>query len=415
MNFELYIAKRIHFSRQGKKNVSRPAVKVAVLGIALGLAVMIIAVSIVIGFKQEIRNKVIAFGSHIQVSNYDSNQTYETKPIKVTPNLFKDLYKIDQVRHVQPFCTKPGIIKTTDDVQGIVLKGVDKNFDWSFYRPNIVAGDSLTIDGEWPCRYALISQYLSKLLKLKVGDPFFTYFVEGEDIRARKFTVGGIYCTNFEEYDKQFIIVDMMQIQQLNGWEPDQCSGLEILVKDYAQLDKTCDRVYYKTANRIQQDGTAYLPRTIEDLNPQVFSWLRMLDMNVWIILLLMIVVAGFNMISGLLILILERTNMIGILKAMGASNWKVRKIFLYHSFFLVGKGMLWGNAIGISLILLQHFTHLMPLDASVYYVSYVPTTINIVYLLLLNFGTFVCSVLMLLFPSYVISKISPAKSIKFD
>jgi len=415
MNLELFIAKRIHFSKKGHKTVSRPAVRVAMLGIALGLAVMIITVSVVLGFKKEIRNKVIAFGSHIQVMNFDRNETFETKPINASDSLIKSLSKIDGISHIQRFATKPGIIKTDADVQGIVLKGVDKDFDWKFYKNNMVEGDSIALNDSVASKQVIISAYLAHLLNLKVKSSFFTYFIEGDYIRARKFTVAGIYCTNFVEYDKLFILTDIKQIQQLNDWDKKQVSGLEILISDYDRLNEIGDKVYFRTANHVNKDGSTYFSRTIEDLNPQIFSWLKMLDMNVVIILVLMLTVAGFNMISGLLILILERTNMIGILKAMGAKNWSIRKVFLYHSFFLIGKGMLWGNILGIGLILIQYFTHIIPLDAETYYVTFVPVYINILYILILNVGTFICSVLMLLLPSYLISKILPAKSIKYE
>lgn len=416
MNLELFIAKRIHFNKQGGKTVSRPAVRVAILGIALGLAVMLITVAIVIGFKKEIRNKVIAFGSHIQITNYDNNNTYEMKPIWASDSLIQSLSNVTGVAHVQRFATKPGIVKTDEDVQGVILKGIDKSFDWKFYRQNLIEGDTISLtDSVLPSKQIIISQYLANLLKLKVGQSLFTYFVENENIRARKFTIVGIYCTNFVEYDRQFILTDIRQIQQLNAWEPQQVSGLEILIKNYNELDKIGDKIYFRTANHINKDGSAMKSQTIEELNPQIFSWLDMLDMNVWIILILMLVVAGFNMISGLLILILERTNMIGILKAMGAKNWSIRKIFLYHSFFLIGKGMLWGNIIGVSLILIQHFTHIIPLEAETYYIDYVPVYVSFIHILILNIGTFICSALMLILPSYLISKILPAKSIKFE
>jgi lipoprotein-releasing system permease protein len=415
LNLELFIAKRIHFNKQGAKTVSRPAVRVAMLGIALGLAVMIISVSIVVGFKQEIRNKVIAFGSHIQITNFDSNETYETKPVTVSDSLITSLAQTEGVRHIQRFATKPGIIKTDDEVQGVVLKGIDKNFDWEFYKPNLTAGDTLTLSDSVVSKQVLISEYLANLLQLKTGDSFLTYFMEDETVRARKFTIAGLYCTNFTDYDKLFILTDIKQIQQLNAWEDDQVSGLEVLVKDYNKLSTVADNLYFKVVNTIGKNHSAMLPRTIEELNPQIFSWLSMLDRNVLVILILMLLVAGFNMISGLLILILERTNMIGILKSMGAQNWSIRKIFLYHSFFLIGKGMLWGNIIGLFLILLQYFTHIIPLDAATYYVSYVPVSINWWHILLLNIGTFICSVLMLILPSIIISKILPAKSIRFE
>ncbi|MBO6006144.1 MAG: ABC transporter permease, partial [Paludibacteraceae bacterium] len=351
MNLELFIARKVH-NGSGKNNMSRPAVIIATTGIALGIAVMLLSVAIVIGFKHQIRDKVIAFGSHIQVSNYDNNQTYETKAITVSDSLLQELRNTPNVRHTQRYATKPGIIKTENDVQGIILKGIDPNFDWEFYRPNIIEGDTITPSKETAeddflpppaSKEALISQYLSRLLNLKVGDTFFIYFVQEDGIRARKLTVKGIYCTNVEEYDKQFILADIKQIQQINNWNEQQASGIEILVDDYSKLDETTDKIYFKTANKISENGETLLPRNIEELNPQIFSWLSMLDINVVIILTLMLTVASFNMISGLLIIILEKTNMIGILKALGAKNWNIRKIFLYQSAFLIGKGLLWG------------------------------------------------------------------------
>ncbi len=415
MNLELFIAKRIHFNKKGQKSKSRPAVRVAVLGIALGLAVMIITVSIVIGFKNEIRNKVIAFGSHIQISNFDSNDTFETNPINSSDSLILSLSNIDGVKHVQRFATKPGIIKTNNDVQGVVLKGIDKSFDWDFYKKNVIEGDSIALNDSLASKEVILSLYLSRLLDLGVDSTFITYFIENEYIRARKFKVVGIYCTNFVEYDKMFILTDIKQIQQLNNWSDKQSSGLELLIHDYERLEEIGDKVYFRTANRVNPDGSTYFSRTIEDLNPQIFSWLRMLDTNVIIILILMLVVAGFNMISGLLILILERTNMIGVLKAMGAKNWSIRKVFLYHSFFLITKGILWGNILGLGIVLFQYFTHIVPLNPETYYVTYVPISINIVHVLLLNVGTVISSILMLVLPSILISRILPAKAIKFD
>lgn len=415
MNLELFIAKRIHFSKKNGKAVSRPAVRVAILGIALGLAMMIITLAIVIGFKQEIRDKVIAFGSHIQITNFDSNETFETKPIHVSADLIDRISSVDGVRHVQQFATKPGIIKTADEVQGIILKGVDQDFDWDFYRKNMIAGDSINVHEDMPSRHVIISEYMSQLLKLKVDSSFFTYFVQEEAVRARKFIVAGIYCTNFVEYDKLFMLTDIRQIRQLNAWEENQASGLEILIDDYKHLEKTTEEVYFKTANRLTPDGSSLLTRNIEDINPHIFSWLDMLDMNVEIILILMLIVAGFNMISGLLILILERTNMIGILKAMGAKNWSIQKIFLYQSFILIGKGMFWGNLLGLGIITIQYFTHLFPLDPATYYISYVPIHINLFHILAINIATFLCSALMLLLPSFIIAKILPSQSIRFE
>ena len=413
MSLEFFIAKRIHF-QQGRKNVSRPAVRIATIGIALGLAVMIIAIAVVIGFKEQIRNKTIGFGGHIQITNFDNNNTYEMNPIKVDNALIKKISSLDGVNHVQRFATKPGIIKTDKEFQGIVIKGIDKGFDWNFFKSNLIEGKIIDVSGDTPSNQVIISKYLTNLLGLKLGDSFYTYFIQ-DRVRARKFKIVGIYSTNFIEYDKLILIADMRQVQALNDWTPDSFSGLEVLINDFNRIDEVGDAVYSITANRFNKEGSAYSTQTIKQLNPQIFSWLDLLDMNVWVILILMLAVAGFNMISGLLILILERTNMIGILKSIGATDWSIRKIFLYHSFFLIGKGMLWGNIIGLSLCAIQYFTGVVPLDPSAYYVATVPITFNWLYIILLNVGTLIASLLMMIGPSYLITKITPAKIIRYE
>jgi lipoprotein-releasing system permease protein len=413
LNLEYFIAKRIHF-QQGSQHVSRPAVRIATIGIALGLAVMLISVAVVIGFKQEIRNKTIGFGGHIQITNFDNNNTYEMNPIKADNALIKKISSIEGVKHVQRFATKPGIIKTDTEFQGIVIKGVDAGFDWKFFKSNLVEGQLLDLSGATPKNQVVISRYLANLLGLKLGDSFFTYFIQ-ERVRARKFKIVGIYSTNFIEYDKLFLLADMRQVQTLNDWKPDSFSGLEVLINDFDQIDKVGNAVYDATANKFSKEGNTYSTQTIKQLNPQIFSWLNLLDMNVWVILILMLSVAGFNMISGLLILILERTSMIGVLKSMGATNWSIRKIFLYHSFFLIGKGMLWGNIIGLSLCAIQYFTGIIPLDPEAYYVSTIPIAFNWFYFILLNIGTLIASLLMMIGPSYLITKIDPAKIIRYE
>ncbi|MEI6754055.1 MAG: FtsX-like permease family protein [Paludibacter sp.] len=413
MNLELFIAKRIHF-QQGKKNTSRPAVRIATIGIALGLAVMIISVAVVIGFKREIRNKTIGFGGHIQITNFDNNNTYEMNPIKVDKALMTKITSIDGVKHVQRFATKPGIIKTNTEFQGIVLKGIDAGFDWDFFKSNLVEGRIINFPQNLTVNEVVISKYLANILQLKLGDSFFTYFIQNQ-VRARKFKIVGIYSTNFVEYDKLIILTDMRHVQALNGWDAESFSGLEILINDFNRIDEVGDAVYSATANKFNKDGKTYSTQTIKQINPQIFSWLDLLDTNVWVILFLMLSVAGFNMISGLLILILERTNMIGILKSMGARNWSIRKIFLYHSFFLIGKGMFWGNVIGISLCTIQYFTGIIPLDPTAYYVATVPIYFNWFYIILLNAGTLFASLLFMVGPSYLITKISPANIIRYE
>jgi lipoprotein-releasing system permease protein len=412
MNLEYFIAKRIHF-RQDRKNVSRPAVRIAILGIAIGLAVMLIAVSVVLGFKQEIRNKTIGFGGHIQITNFDSNNSYEMIPVVLKDSLKKELSAIPGVKHIQPFCTKPGIIKTKELFQGIVLKGAGPDFDWNFFQNNLLEGSILNYNDSLK-NEVIISKSMADLFQLKNGDSFFTYFIQ-DNVRARKFTIKGIYSTNFVEYDNLFILTDIRHIQQLNDWQNNQYSGYEIIIHNFDDLEAINDQVYFKTANIIQPDGSAYYVQTIKDINPQIFEWLNLLDMNVWVILVLMLAVAGFNMISGLLILILERTNMIGILKSLGATNWSVRKIFLYHSAFLIGKGMLWGNIGGLTICAIQYYTQIIPLDAVSYYTDHVPVLFNWGMIILLNAGTLLASILMMIGPSYLITRILPAKIIRYE
>ncbi len=413
MSFEYYIAKRIHF-QQGRKNISRPAVRIATIAIALGLAVMIIALSVVLGFKQQIRNKTIGFGGHIQVSNYDSNNTFEMNPITVDSSILRKLSSIEGVKHIESFATKPGIIKNETDFQGIVLKGIGSDFEWDFFKSNLVEGDILHISKDSLQNNVIISKSLAQLLGLKLGDSFFTYFIQNQ-VRARKFKITGIYSTNFIEYDKLFIISDIRHVQQLNGWSESQYSGLELFINDFDELDVVSDAVYDLVTVQKLDDKPIYYSQSIKQINPQIFGWLDLLDLNVWVILFLMLAVAGFNMISGLLILILERTSMIGILKSLGATNWSIRKIFLYHSIFLIGKGMLWGNVIGLSFCALQYFTGIVPLDAEAYYVSTVPIIFNWTYIIILNIGTALASILMMIGPSYLITKILPAKIIRYE
>ncbi|MDD2799286.1 MAG: ABC transporter permease [Bacteroidales bacterium] len=414
MNLELFIARKIHFGTTGEKRVSPPAVRIAMIGIALGLAVMILSVSIVIGFKKEVRNKVIGFGSHIQVTHFDSNNSYEMQPIKVNDTLMTEIKSTKGVSHAQRFATKPGIIKLDNNFQGIVLKGISKEYNWQFFRKNLVDGALINTTEDSPTNDVMISKMIADKLNLKVGDRFLTYFVQ-DNLRVRKFTIKGIYQTNFTEYDKVFVLADLRHIQKLNGWTDQQTGGVEVEVADFNQLDDVATNMYDKLVNRQYKFKENYYVRSIKELNPQIFGWLDLLDMNVWIILILMISVAGFTMISGLLIIILERTNMIGILKAMGANNFSIRKVFLYVSFFLIGRGMIWGNLIGISLALLQKYFHFISLNPDVYYLTAVPIDINPLYLLILNVGALLVSMLMLIGPSYLITKISPAKSIKFE
>lgn len=414
MNFELFIAKRIHFSKSGDRKVTPPIVRISMIGIALGLAVMILSIAIVIGFKKEIRNKVIGFGSHIQITNFGNNNSYESTPIAVSDSLMDQLRAHSGIKHVESFATKPGILKTDSDFQGIVLKGVDQDYDWSFFKSHLIAGDTLTLNPDKTSTDVVISKTLADLLGLKLDDSFLTYFVQ-DDVRARKFRITGIYETGFVDYDKLFVISDIRQVRRLNGWDNDMVSGLELQLTDYDQLEPITEEIYFDLAEKTDRLGNTYYTRSIRELNPMIFDWLDVQDINVIVILVLILAVAGFTMISGLLIIILERTNMIGVLKALGENNRSLRKIFLYVSFFLITKGMLWGNLIGVSVCLIQSYFHVIKLDSSIYYLDAVPVDINLWSLLLLNAGTLLISMLMMLIPSVLITKIDPVKSIRFE
>ena len=415
MNTELFIAKRLYKGeKKNEKRVSSPAVSIAVTGIALGLTVMILSVCIVIGFKKEIRGKVIGFGSHIQITSFEDNSSYELNPIAVSDTLLDKLNSNTQIKQVQPYIIKPGIIKTEDSFQGVVLKGVNNDYDWDFFKKNMIEGNIIHPNDTSNVNQAIISQDIANKLHLKLGDKFTTYFVQ-EPVRARRFEITGIYQTNFEDYDKLYILTEMNLLSKLNQWDDDFASGLEVLVKDYDKLDLTTQNLFFDMATHRDRLGNTLYTRSIKDINPIIFDWLELLDMNVWIIIILMLIVSGFTMISGLLIIILERTNMIGILKAVGTRDYNIRKIFLYLSSFLILKGLFWGNIIALILCLAQKYLHIIKLNPEVYYTAYVPVDINIWIILIINAGTLLVSLLMMIGPSYLIAKISPAKSIRFE
>jgi lipoprotein-releasing system permease protein len=414
MNIELHIAKRLVSGDERKKSISGPIIKIAIAGIAIGLAVMILAVSIVTGFKQEIRNKVIGFGSHIQIMNFDSNISYETIPINKDQDFIPEIERLDDVRHIQPFATKAGIISTREDIQGVVLKGIDENFDWSFFEQNMVQGRKFNISDTVISNEAVISRTIASLLRLNVGDDFNMFFVQ-DPPRARRFTISGIYDTGLEELDRLFIMGDLRHIQRLNDWDEHQVSGFEILLRNYDNLERVTEQVDDIAGNFFTRDLSRLRVVSISSKYPQFFDWLELLDMNVLVILSLMVIVAGFNMVSGLLILILERTGMIGILKAIGLENARLRKIFLYQSAFLIAKGLFWGNIIGIGLALVQQYTGFIKLDQASYFISVVPVNLRISHLFMLNAGTMIITIAMLIIPSYIIGRISPEKTIRFD
>ena len=378
---------------------------------------MILSVAIVTGFKNEVRNKVIGFGSHIQIVNFDSNSSYETVPVSKEQRWLADLKQMDGIKGVQTFATKPGIIKTDEEIHGIVLKGVGTDFDWKFFKDNLVEGSLFSVTDSVKTDDILISRQVAMLLKLKVGDPLYTYFLneESKTQRMRKFKICGIFSTSLQEFDQLFVLADLAQVHKLNDWTSDQISGFEVTINDFDNLEPLVHKIRSLTISYSQDNETVLRPVSIASKYPQIFDWLNLLDMNVWIILGLIIMVAGFNMVSGLLILILERTSMIGILKAVGFENISIRKIFLYLSSILIVRGMFWGNIAGIVFCLVQAKFGTFQLDPTSYYLDTVPINLKISHLVMLNVGTMAVTLLMLIVPSWYISRIEPDKAIRFD
>lgn len=414
MNLPYFIAGRLIKGRREGTSFSRPINVIAIVAIAMGLAVMIIAVSVLTGFKQQIRDKIVGFGSNIQILNFDSNYSLETTPISSNQEFIPKIKNMPGIKHVQVFATKAGIIKTSNAIQGVVLKGVGSDFDWEFFKSNMVEGTVFTVTDTGRTNQVIISKKISEMLGLKTGDSFAMYFVQ-DPPRSRKFTISGIYETSLEEFDKMYVFCDISHIRRLNGWEDDQVSGFEIFINDFDRLDDMFQAVRDAVGYRLVENETQFKVTSIRMRYPQIFDWLNFQDMNVLIIITLMLLVAGFNMISGLLILILEKTNMIGILKALGTENSTIRKIFLYQAVYLIGKGLLWGNVIGLGLALLQLKTGLITLDPTSYYIKTVPVNLDPSHILLLNAGTIAAIILMLIVPSQLVSRIAPVKAIKYD
>ena len=415
MNFPLFIARKIYGDNEDKRKVSKPAIRIATIGVAIGLAVMIVSVAVVLGFKHTIRDKVVGFGSHIQVANFLTQQTTLEYPIAIDDSMMNVLKGIDGVQHVQRYAMKQGILKTDSDFLGVVFKGVAQEFDSTFIHENMVEGTIPQFSDSANSNNILISKIMADKLRLKTGQRLYAYFIDDNGVRMRKFNISGIYETNLSQYDETICFADLYTTVKLNGWKNDQVTGAEIVVNDFQRVDDT-ENILIERVNRTTDHyNETYSSKTIRDINPQIFSWLDLLDLNVWIILALMVAVAGVTMISGLLIIILERTTMIGVLKALGARNKTIRHTFLWFAVFIIGKGLLLGNLIGIGLIALQHYTGLVKLDPATYYVSTVPVEFNLPLIVILNIATLLICVFVLIGPSYLISHIHPAKSMRYE
>jgi lipoprotein-releasing system permease protein len=414
MNLPYFIAQRLIKGRRQETSFSRPINVIAIVGISTGLAVMILAVAILTGFKQQIRDKIVGFGSHIQVLNFDSNLSFETVPVSIKQEFIPKIKGLQGVKHLQVFATKAGIIKTNDAIQGVVLKGIGSDFDWSYFKSNMVEGNVFTVNDSIRTNQVIISRKIADMLKLKTNDSISMHFIQ-DPPRMRRFTISGIYETSLEEFDKIFVFCDIGHIKRLNGWEDDQVSGFEVFIKDFDHLDEMTREVRDAIGYKIDESDIKVKVTNIRIKYPQIFDWLNFQDLNVIIIIVLMLVVAGFNMISGLLILILEKTNMIGVLKALGSEDKMIRRIFLYQAAYLIVKGLLWGNLIGIGIAFLQLKTGLLTLDPSSYYIKTVPVNLDMIHVLLLNAGTMAAIIIMLLIPSQLVSRITPVKAIRYD
>jgi lipoprotein-releasing system permease protein len=406
MNVEYFIAKRLFTAKEENKSYTKPILRIAILAIALSVAVMLLSVMVVTGFKNNISDKIIGFGSHITISSFSDNQSYETEPIQISESLYTSILEDPEVKHISTFATKAGIIKTNDEILGVVLKGVASDYDWTFFNNNLVAGECFNVSDSIKTNQVLISENSANTLDLGVGDDLIMYFVQNPP-RVRKFEISGIYNTALTDFDKLFVMGDIKHIQSLNSWKNKQVGGVEIVVNNFNDLELVTEAVYEKIPYNLNA-------QSIKEKTPQIFDWLDLQNINVRVILILMLIVGGINMITALLILILERTKMIGILKALGANNWSVRRVFLYSAGHLILKGLFWGNCIAIGFAFLQKKFSIISLDSNIYYMNTVPIDFDFTAILLLNVGTIIVCYLILIIPSIIITKITPVKAIRF-
>ncbi|KRD11830.1 transmembrane permease [Flavobacterium sp. Root901] len=411
MNLEYFIAKRLITAKNNKSSISAPIIKIAISAIAIGIIMMMVSVATGIGLQQKIREKVSAFNGQIIISNYDNNNSDITLiPISKKQDFYPNFKSVPEVSHIQAVASKAGIIRTENAFEGIVFKGVGADYNWNNIKEYLVEGklpdfsNALNED-------VIISRFLADRLNLKLGDSFNTFFIKDEQGKlpnSRRFKIAGIFSSGFQDFDATYIIGDIRHIQRINKWSPDQVGAFEVFVKDFTTIKETGNQVYEKISSNLDT-------KTITEKYSYIFDWLQLFDFNIVVILGIMILVATINMVVALLVLILERTQMIGILKAVGANNWTVRKVFLYNAFYLIVRGLFWGNLIGISLLLIQQQFGIIHLNPENYYVNQAPVYLNWVYILLLNLLTITVCFLVLLIPSYIITKISPVKAIRFD
>lgn len=410
LNLELFIARRL-LKGNGTKAVSVPIVRIALVGIALGVCVMLISIFVITGFKKEITDKLSGFSEHLNVAAYENNNSFAGNNILAADSLMRDIAALDEVKQAYVYVTKPVILKSEDEIHGVVLKGVDSLYDAVFFKKYLKEGSVPDYHTPAASNDILISTSVASLLNVRVGDRISAYFVQ-EPPRMRVWNIKGVYDTGFKEFDDIFVLCDIRHLQRLNGWGAHQVSGIAIELNDIELTDATAEKV--DEILPLEDDNNFYKLTTLRETAPQVFDWLNMLNANVVIILVLLVVVAGFNMVSGLLILILDKTSLIGILKALGLKDVSLRRLFLYIAVGLIGRGMLVGNMLAFALGWLQYQFQIVSLDPETYYMSTVPIHFNVGYWLLLNVGVLLVSTLMLLVPTMLISRIKPIKAIRF-
>lgn len=413
--FEFDLAKRLYKTKKGEKKISKPAVIIAVLGIAIGLIVMILTLAIIIGFKSNIREKITGFTSDVIVTNYNAVSSFESHPIATTTALMNQLGEEEGVDHVQRYATRMGMIKTDNAFEGIVLKGVGQEYDTRFFSESLVTGRLPHFSDSISSNEVILSKSLADMMHLKLGDKPFIYFTGNKSIKARRLTIVGIYQTNYYEYDKLYLITDLHLLNRLNKWEKDQASGLELRLKKGENLERVTYYLSDKYSGKVDRYEEPYIVLNVEQLNGPLFGWLDLLDMNIWVILILMMLISGFTIISGLLIIILERTQMIGLLKGLGATNTFIRRIFIYLASFLIVKGLIIGNIVGLSLCFIQYKFGVIKLDPMIYYIDRVPISVSLWWVLLLNIVVMIIAILMLIGPSFIISKINPSTSMRYE
>lgn len=411
MNLEYFIAKRLITTRDHKSSISAPIIKIAIAAIALGIIMMIVSVATGIGLQQKIRQKVAAFNGHIIISSYNDNQSdVSTAPISIRQNFYPKFITVEGINHVQAVASKAGIIRTETAFEGIIFKGVGKDYQWDNLKEYLINGRLPNVNQKLNPEI-IISQYLANRLNLKVGDKFNTFFMKEDSNQLpnlRRFEIVGIYNSGFQEFDASYIIGDIRHVQKINKWQSYQVGSFEVFVDDFTKIEEKGQAVYQETSSTLDS-------QTIVEKYSYIFEWLHLFDFNIIVILVIMIIVSTINMVVALLVLILERTQMIGILKSLGANNWSIRKIFLYNASYLILRGLFWGNLIGIGMLVFQQQFGIIKLNPESYYVNEAPVYINMWYILMLNIGTVIVCLLVLLIPSYIIIKISPSKTIRFE